>query len=161
MRALLCLGRLKQLELLDPASGRTATIRPQKKWLAWDGRNLHICTVTGTLPGAKLPAKIITKHQQFHNQPPKGKPFKADCPTKRGAIRRVGLISALVYTVPKSIKSPTKNPHLWHHAFGDTGHKGGKYPTKVMPELIADATGNIFIKRRKGNIYNVDDWIRG
>ena len=71
-------------------------------------------------------------------------------------------MKALVYTVPRKINSPEKNPYQWHHAFGDTGHKGGDhYPERVMPALMKDQKGNLFFKRRPGNIYKVDQWIRG
>jgi hypothetical protein len=68
----------------------------------------------------------------------------------------------LVYEVPQTVRSPGKNPYQWHHAFGDTGHKGGKaYSTAVMPWLARDSKGNLFFVRRQGNIFNVDSWLRG
>jgi len=30
-----------------------------------------------------------------------------------------------------------------------------------MPALVRDSRGNLFIKRRKGNIFTVDTWLRG
>jgi hypothetical protein len=156
MRALLCLGKLIKLELND---GRKLSLK--NRWLAWDGRNLHVCTITGTTK-ASLPSAITAKHRKFHGQNPKGEPFVAECPTKTGAAKLLGLVKALVYTVPRKINSPEKNPYQWHHAFGDTGHKGGdSYPEKVMPALLKDAKGNLFFKRRPGNIYKIDQWIRG
>ena len=35
------------------------------------------------------------------------------------------------------------------------------YTPKVMPALCQDSKGNLFIKRRKGNIFTVDTWLRG
>lgn len=156
MRALLCIGRLVSLTLAKPGK----TIRLKNKWLAWDGRNLHICTVTGTTK-ALLPASLAKKHATFHNAPPQGNPFTAECPKPSKGAQQLGLVKGLVYTVPRKIDSPEKNPYLWHHAFGDTGHEGGAYPEKVMPALLKDAKGNLFFKRRRGNIYRVDQWLRG
>ncbi len=160
MKALLCIGKLVRLELVEPDTDKEANLRLKNKWLAWDGRNLHICTVTGTT-AAKLPAGLRAKHAKFHNAQPKGQPFTAECPTPKGGTKMLGLIKALVYVVPRKINSPEKNPYNWHHAFGDTGHEGGDYPKKVMPALVKDVAGNLFFKRRKGNIYSVDQWLRG
>lgn len=160
MKALLCIGRLLRLELVEKSSEKEATIRPKNKWLAWDGKNLHICTVNGQTT-AKLPSSVVAKHSKFHNRAPQGKPFTAECPSSLGKLQFLGLIKALVYTVPKKVDSPNKNPYQWHHNFGDTGHRGGEYPKSVMPALMKDSRGNIFIKRRKGNIYTVDEWLRG
>ncbi len=156
MRALLCLGRLTALYMVEPRR----VIDTGGKWLAWDRRTLHICTVSGKTH-AKLPNGVVKKHNLFHGAPPKGEPFKGDCPKPVGALRPVGLIRGLIYWVPKGIKSPTKNGAFWKHKFGDTGHRGGTYPTRVMPALMEDSVGNLFIRRRPGNIYNVDEWVRG
>lgn len=159
MKALLCLGRLLKLELI--CGDRVGNLNLKGKWLAWNGRNLLICTVKRQIQ-CPLPADVRRKHRKFHNADPQGKPFLADCPSPLGGLRRCGLIKSLVYVVPRKIKSPEKNPHHWHHAFGDTGHKGGdSYPERVMPALMKDARGNLFFKRRRGNIYKVDQWIRG
>ena len=160
MKSLLCIGRLIKLELVEPDSDKVATLRLKGKWLASNGRDLYICTVKGNTT-AKLPAGIRKKHTKFHDAPPKGQPFIGDCPTKSGPTKVLGLIKALVYTVPRKINSPEKNPYLWHHAFGDTGHEGKEYPKRVMPALLKDAKGNLFFKRRPGNIYRVDQWLRG
>lgn len=154
MKALLCLGKLALLRVI----GKKVSVR--KKWLAWDGRNLHICTVSGTVR-AKLPSGLVAKHRKFHRVPPQGLPFKGDAPTPKGKLTHIGLLRGLVYTVPRQIRSPEKNPYRWDHKFGDTGHNGGDYPESVMPMLMKDSAGNLFIRRRKGNIYSVDEWIRG
>lgn len=160
MKTLLCIGRLVRLELVEKDSDREASISPKGKWLAWDGKNMHICTVTGQT-AAKLPETVRKRHEKFHNRAPQGRPFTADCPTPSGKLVFLGLLKALVYKVPKKVSSPNKNPYLWHHNFGDTGHKGGEYPKTVMPAMMKDQKGNLFIKRRKGNIYTVDEWLRG
>lgn len=85
-----------------------------------------------------------------------------DAPSPTGVLAKVGLVKSLTYEVPTRIRSPEKNRYRWHHAFGDTGHKGGDtYPERVMPALLRDARGNLFIKRRPGNIFTVDTWLRG
>jgi hypothetical protein len=156
VKALLCIGKLIKLELIKP--NRKMSLR--NKWLAWDGRNLHVCTVHGVMK-SRLPSALLAKHRKFHNADPKGEPFKGDCPTRQGGIKALGLVKALVYTVPRKIRSPEKNPYRWRHKFGDTGHEGGSYPEKVMPALEVDQAGNLFFKRRPGNIYKVDQWIQG
>ncbi len=160
-RALLCVGQLRQLEIYDPRTGRSGVFSPKGKWLAWDGKQFQICNVKGQV-NASLPSKLVAKHRKFHNANPVGKPFLASMPDRGPTIKNVGLLKSLVYYVPSKIRSPGKNKYLWHHAFGDTGHRGGdSYPTKVMPMLQRDSAGNLFIKRRPGNIFRVDNWLRG
>lgn len=160
-RALLCIGQLRDLELYDPKTGRTGHLKPKGKWLAWDGKQFQICNVKGQV-NASLPSNIVAKHRKFHASNPQGKPFLASMPSRSSSVKNVGLLKSLVYYVPSKIRSPGKNKYLWHHAFGDTGHKGGdSYPTKVMPMLQRDSAGNLFIKRRPGNIFRVDNWLRG
>lgn len=160
-RALLCIGQLRDLELYDPRSERTAHIKPKGKWLAWDGKQFQICNVKGQV-NATLPSSVVKKHKKFHAANPQGRPFLASMPDRGPTVRDVGLLKSLVYYVPSKIRSPGKNKYLWHHAFGDTGHKGGdSYPIKVMPMLQRDSAGNLFIKRRAGNIFRVDTWLRG
>jgi hypothetical protein len=161
-RAFLNLGLLKSLTILDPASGKTTEMKMVKRWLSWNSakKNFDICIVKGTMD-TKLPSTVEAQHRKFHQADPNADPFVAECPNPVGGLREVGLVKALVYFVPKEINSPGKNEDYWHHAFGDTGHKGGKYPEKVMPVLLKDSRGNLFFKRRKGNIFKIDQWIRG
>lgn len=155
MKTVTTLGKLVNLEM---KSGKKITCR--NKWLCWDGRNLLIATVKSTKKGGSLDKTTASRHKRFHGEPAKGC-MLGELPEKGGSVNELGLLKALTYTVPRSINSPEKNPYHWHHAFGDTGHKGGKYPDKVMPMLEKDGSGNYFIKRRKGNIYKIDEWVRG
>jgi hypothetical protein len=160
-RALLCVGQLRELEIYDPRTDSSQHIKPKNKWLAWDGKQFHVCNVSGQA-NATLPPEIIKKHKKFHQANPRGKPFVGSMPTRNNSVRDVGLLKSVVYYVPTKIKSPGKNKYLWHHSFGDTGHKGrDNYPIKVMPMLQKDSAGNFFIKRRPGNIFKVDQWLRG
>lgn len=166
MKSLLTIGNLIELEVYDPKTDRTAIIHPKGKILGWDPRKNKFCIVIQrsgkTNPSGQLSGDIIEAHTQFHAAPPKTKPFIAENPEPVGKLRKIGLLKSLVYQVQKKIKSPSKKRHHWHHAFGDTGHKGGDdYPTSVMPVLMEDSKGNLFIKRKKGNIFNVDEWLRG
>lgn len=159
---LMTLGRLVNIEVYDPVTKKTTKRSFRGKWLATDagGKKLLICTVTGR-SNTKLSSAVAARHRRFHQEPPKGA-WAGDHPTPVGKLRQVGLVKALTYSVPSSkIRSPEKNPYHWHHAFGDTGHRGGRYPEKVMPALMQDAKGNLFIKRRTGNIFKTTDWIRG
>ncbi len=161
-KVLLTLGTLKSITVLDPETGRKKNIAGRGRWLAWEPgrRKFHVCTVRGST-AARVPGNIARAHQRFHGVPPQGNPLLADAPTPSGPVRTLGLAEALVYTVPRKINSPGKNPHIWHHAFGDTGHKGGTYSQRVMPALATDSKGNLFFIRRKGNIFRVDNWLRG
>jgi hypothetical protein len=105
VKALLCLGKLVKLEVVEVDSDREANLSIKNKWLAWDGRNLHICTVKGTTT-AKLPAAIASRHKKFHNAGPRGKPFVGECPSPVGRCTQLGLVKALIYTVPRKISSP-------------------------------------------------------
>jgi hypothetical protein len=162
MKAILGIGRLSNIELVDPTTGRTSTRKTPGKWLGWDPtkRQFLICTVKGR-SAARLPAHVVRAHRRFHDHAPASGGRLVDAPSPVGTCAQVALIKALSYFVPKQVVSPGKNPFGWHHAFGDTGHKGGTYTAKVMPALVRDSRGNLFIKRRKGNIFTVDTWLRG
>jgi hypothetical protein len=161
-QAIVGLGQLTALEVLDPKTKRTVTKRMRGRWLAWDPRKraFHLCTMASKA-GGRLPASVERAHRKFH-QAPSAKAVMANVPDSAGGEITVGLVKSLTYLVPPQINSPEKNPHHWHHAFGDTGHKGGDhYPERVMPALVRDRAGNLFIRRRPGNIFRVDTWLRG
>jgi hypothetical protein len=159
--ALVGLGTLESLEVLS--GGRVRKLGMRGRWLGWDtgNRRFAICRVVSNAGGRKLPTSVVKAHRRFHSEAPKTA-VVADVPDPIGRLQQVGLVKALTYIVPRRINSPEKNPYRWHHAFGDTGHKGGNsYPERVMPALMRDARGNLFIKRRPGNIFRVDTWLRG
>lgn len=161
--SLLGVGTLHGLEV--EVGGRSRTIKTPGKWLAWEpkGRRFHICTLVQRRQGAEGLADAVAKaHRKFHGQAPRATAV-VDAPSPVGKLETLGLLRALVYKVPsKLVLSPEKNPYAWHHAFGDTGHKGGTtYPDRVKPQLCRDRAGNLFICRRKGNIFTVDTWLRG
>lgn len=162
MRALLAIGTLHDLEV--ERGGKTTHLKPRGCWLAWDrgAKAFHIVKAKRRQSGlAGLPASILAAHRKFHDSDPLGA-MVAEVPVAKGKVTEIGLLRALVYRVPRQVKSPEKNPYVWHHAFGDTGHKGGKnYPDRVKPMLVRDAAGNYFIRRRPGNIFTVDQWLRG
>ncbi len=161
MQSILGVGRLTSLEILNPDTGKVTAKRVTGKWLGWNPRKraFVICSVKKRNP-AKVSSAIERAHRKFHLAPSTGS-FVIDAPTPKGVLRQVGLLKALTYDVPKQIKSPSKNAAHWHHAFGDTGHKGGVYTPKVMPALCLDSKRVPFICRRKGNIFTVDSWLRG
>lgn len=168
MKALLNIGVLKDITVVHPTTGKLGLLRFSKRWLAWDSarKNFAICIVKKKV-NAALPGAVLKQHRRFHGANPTAQPFAANCPDPVGILEPVGFIKALTYTVPRVITSPGKQDHKtrktidWDHKFGDTGHKGGKYPESVMPLLLRDSRGNYFFKRRKGNIFNVDEWLRG
>lgn len=166
MESVLGIGRLTSLELFDPQSGRSRTIAIRGKYLAWrpKARAFSICTIVKKYAGRVSPS-IEKAHRKFHLAPSR-RALVINRPEPKGALKQVGLIKALTYFTPNpsaldGINSPSKNNANWHHAFGDTGHRGGTYTPKVMPALCRDQRKNMFICRRKGNIFTVDSWLRG
>lgn len=161
MESTLGVGRLTSLELLNPQTGKTSVKRISGKWLAWrpGAKAFVICNVKSKST-KRLNPSIEKAHRKFHLAP-SSRALVVDSPDPKGALTQVALIKALTYLVPKQVVSPSKNNSHWHHAFGDTGHKGGVYTPKVMPALYTDSRGNLFIRRRKGNIFTVDSWLRG
>jgi hypothetical protein len=162
MKAILGIGRLLALHLVDPTTGRTTTRKTPGTWLGWDTttRQFLLCKPKGR-SRAPLPSRVVRAHRRFHAHDPASGGRLVEVPTPIGRRQQIALIKALDYFVPKQVISPDKNPFGWTHAFGDTGHKGGTYTAKVMPALVRDSRGNLFIKRRKGNIFTVDTWLRG
>jgi hypothetical protein len=161
--SLLGIGTLSSLEVEN--KGKVTRVSCSGRWLAWEprARKFHICKPQRQRAGAAgLSPAIKTAHRKFHGEVA-SKALVADVPTPRGRLKSLGLLRSLVYRVPsRMVLSPEKNPYAWHHAFGDTGHKGGaKYPDRVKPQLCRDDAGNLFICRRKGNIFTVDTWLRG
>ncbi len=160
--SLVGLGTLESLEVIQPGSTRVDVLRARNCWLGWDPthRRFAFCRVVGKTTKTLSP-RVRKAHRRFHTEAPSST-VVADVPAPAGRLRQVGLVKALTYIVPRRVNSPEKNPYRWHHAFGDTGHKGrGDYPERVMPALMRDAKGELFIKRRPGNIFNIDTWVRG
>jgi hypothetical protein len=161
--SLLGIGTLSSLEVEN--GGKVTKVNCSGRWLAWEpkARKFHICKPQRQRAGADgLSPAIKAAHKKFHSETAR-KALIADVPTPQGKLKPLGLLRSLVYRVPsRMVISPEKNPYAWHHAFGDTGHKGGaQYPDRVKPQLCRDAKGNLFITRRKGNIFTVDTWLRG
>lgn len=84
-------------------------------------------------------------------------------------VRTLGLIESVTY-VAEGIRSPSKRHHFWLHQFGDRGERGHgtilsdkprRYADRHLPRLEVDAAGSLFIVRRPGNTYRVDEWIIG
>lgn len=162
MRQVVTLGRLINIEIYDPATGKTTKRAMRGKWLctSGDGKDLLLCRVIGPHQG-KVSGAVAARHKLFHKQASKGA-WRGELMEPQGALKQIGLLKALTYEVPGSdIRSPEKNPYHWHHAFGDTGHKGGSYPPKFFPAIMQDRKGNLFFKRRPGNIFKNSGWIIG
>lgn len=168
-KPLVYIGKLKKIEVIHPETGRRGTVSGRRLaglLLAWDPRgkgNFVIAENARPNPriASRIPAAIHKAHRRFHGADAHTA-ISAEIPDRVGQVEKVALIDALVYEVPKKVKSPTKNGYLWHHKFGDTKHSGNSDKgTKVMPWLGRDAGGNLSIIRRPGNIYKVTDWLRG
>ncbi len=161
------LGVLESMELED---GRQ--VRLPGRHLAWmpAQRALAITRKVSARPG-RLSTEARKVHRQFHASEPQ-RAVAFEWPDQRGKLRVLGLMRKITYIVPKNIRSPDKRqpdgmPIRWVHAFGDHGESGhgpvgGRekvYPQRLMPALCQDQAGNLFIKRRPGNRFNVTDWI--
>lgn len=168
-KPLLYIGKLKRIEVVHPDTGRRGAIGARRLaglFLAWDPRGKgNFVIVEGAKPNPdalkQLPAALHRAHRRFHGAAAQTA-ISATIPDRVGKVEKVALVDAIVYQVPKQVRSPTKNGYIWHHKFGDTKHSGNSDKgTKVMPWLGRDAEGNLSIIRRPGNIYKVTDWLRG
>lgn len=162
MRELVTLGRLINIEVYNPQSRKVTKKAFKGKWLctSGNGKDLLLCRILGP-SDRRVSGAVAARHRKFHKESSKGA-WKGELLEPVGRLRQVGLLKALTYEVPNSkIRSPEKNPYHWHHAFGDTGHRGGSYPSKYFPAVLQDSKGNFFFKRRPGNIFKNTDWIRG
>jgi hypothetical protein len=154
------LGQLKSMTVVLPGGG-TRKHSYRNLWLCTrTGTDLVICRVTKKRSGKRLSAAVAKRHRRFHGAEARGA-MEGEMPAPSGRLSEVGLVKELIYYVPEQIKSPEKNKILWHHAFGDTGHTGMRFPPKFYPRLMKDRKGNLFLRRRNGNIYRVTDWIVG
>lgn len=161
------MGNLIQLEV--QTSDGTKVLRMDKP-LAWLPRgaktgDLVIGKIIGKGRVEELAPAVRKVHAKFHqNQPSKAVRMVTN---DRGPWREVGLIVSLTYRVPKGIRSPQKNPYLWHHLFGDHGEHGHgeyenrptKYPPRYFPMLKVNPQGHLKICRRSCNRYFVTDWL--
>ena len=166
-RSAMLLGTLNALKLHnhEPCSRQAL-----KGWYVGyipEGKRLVLMRKTRReVPVEALSASVYARHRQFHEQAPR-KAILYDLPTTKGLKEQVGLIESLTYVVPPSVNSPSKSGYRWVHAFGDHGESGHgeatdqpkQYPTHLMPALDVDKAGNISIRRRSGNKYDVTEWI--
>jgi hypothetical protein len=90
-------------------------------------------------------------------------------PKPFGKVQTLGLIESVTYTAAV-IHSPSKKSHDWNHQFGDYGERGhgkassskdNRYHVRLFPRLDKDSAGNLFVVRRSGNRYLVQEWIIG
>lgn len=167
-KQLLYIGKLKKIELVNPKTGKRGVVPGRRlagMILCWDkSKNNfvigHSAKHSSQSLGSVKPG-VRKAHQKFHGAEA-SRTITAEYEVPVGKVTPIALIDALVYEVPRKVKSPTKNGYLWHHKFGDTKHSGNSDKgTKVMPYLASDSRGNLFIVRRPGNIYTVDSWLRG
>jgi hypothetical protein len=166
------MGRLRALRVR--ANGRERTIRPSGSFLGWlpAGRKLVVVKKAKgqkVLTNVRMPASTVGKiqgvHRKFHGVSPQ-KFNTYVWPDAVGKLTPVGLIVSLIYDIPPGLRSPGKVRYQWNHEFGDHGERGhgrvsgqGNYPEKLMPLLVKDQKGNLFIKRRPGNKFYVTDWL--
>ena len=168
MKPLLYIGRLKRLEVIEPETGKRGVLGARQlsgMILCWDQSKKDFVIARGARRSrvdlGAIPTTLHRQHQVFHGAGARSV-IEAEIPDRSGSLKKLALIDALVYEVPNRVKSPSKNGALWHHKFGDTKHSGNSDKgTKVMPWLCRDNSGWLYIRRRPGNIYTVNDWLRG
>lgn len=167
----LLLGHLTALVVVTPGGREIAAGDKQLKgwfvgWMPDAKKDFVFVKQAKGRPGA-VSAKVIKVFRQFHNSAPQ-RASVWNRPDPVGAPTLVGLIKSLTYVIPSWMKSPQKSGYKWVHAFGDHGESGhgpinGRgekvYPQKLMPAIYQDRAGNIFVKRRAGNKYDVTEWI--
>ena len=163
------LGRLVEL-IVRGAQSQRLRITPQDEWwLAWKSDTRDLVALRPER-GVDALAKSgdVQRHQAFHGAVPK-KARAMEWPQRRGVVRTLGLIESVTYSAI-GILSPSKGTHRWIHQFGDRGERGhgpmrarnpDSYAERFMPLLEIDRGGNLFVVRRPGNRYAVNDWIIG
>lgn len=161
------LGALQELEVrIQGEGGKITKIKPKGRCIGWLQKGKHLCVLkkTGKRAG-KLSSSTISAHKRFHNANP-SKAEVYEWPDVEGKLQPVGRIVSLTYRIPPGLKSPEKNKYLWKHEFGDHGERGhgtvrgsGNYPESLMPMLLIDEKGDLYIKRMPGNKYYVTDWL--
>lgn len=161
------LGTLDELEVDVNGCSTPASKHALKGlFLAWmpDQHNFAIVTRANARPG-RLSAASLRVHRQFHNSEPRSA-AAYHAPDRDGTEDDVGLITSLTYVIPSWMYSPEKAGFKWVHLFGDHGEaghgsfRGGKrYAHTFKPMLRMNDSGELFIKRRPGNKYNVTNWI--
>ena len=161
------LGQLDEL-VVEQRGGVTRAGKKQLHglFLAWmpASRNFAIVRRVKARAGA-ISAEAVRVHRQFHNTAPTSV-ATYHAPDRDGSVRDVGLLRSLTYVVPPSIRSPQKTGFKWVHLFGDHGESGHgafqgekRYPDHLKPMLQMNDAGELFIKRRPGNRYDVTEWI--
>jgi len=160
MKQGMVLGRLVSITVHNPKTGRSTTRQMRGKYLATSNGKDLLIVVAKRKSNKRLSAAALRRHKRFHKAKP-SEVWEGEHPDPQGKLQQTGLLKSLIYYVPRSFGSPEKKEINWDHAFGDTGHEGKKYPPKYYPALMKDARGNLYIKRRPGNIYKTTDWIVG
>ena len=165
------LGRLIGMVLRLPDGRRSQVQWKGPRWLAWQSatRDLLILHAGGgTVPTPVTTSAASVRHWVFHGAAPRGVRIMV-APDAPEITTSLGLIESLTYET-RGFRSPSKSGHAWLHQFGDHGERGhgatnlrdpSPYPDDVLPALVADAKGHLWIKRRSGCTYTVDQWIMG
>jgi hypothetical protein len=163
------LGRLVALIVRRP-DGTRMSITPQRDhWLAWNRDRRDLVVLVPASGSVSTPSpRDVAAHERFHGKPP-ASARSMTWPSLRGPRTILGLLESVTYD-STGIRSPSKGRCRWLHQFGDHGERGhshaqpdepSPYPDRLLPHLGVDAVGNLWIVRRSGNQFCVDDWIVG
>ena len=165
------MGRLVMLHIRNESGD---SIHKVNRALAWRpaGRSgkqgsLLVGTEIGAGNPQTLSKSVVTIHNKFHQAPPQAAKRIQFPDRNKGSWRPIGRLVALTYRVPKGIRSPQKNPYLWHHWFGDHGERGHgeatdhdpQYPERYFPRVLVNEHMDFIIERVYGNRFFVTDWL--
>jgi hypothetical protein len=171
--ALLGLGRLVSL-VCRSGSQRVELLPPSLHFLAWDAAERALVLVRpgyvparpGYLDTPADAAAAQRAHVRFHGAEP-GALAVVDVPKPGRGMRQLGLAESVSYCAA-GWKSPVKRGAVWLHQFGDDGSAGrdtvsaadpSQYSTALMPGIWCDDDGGLWLRRRPGNRFTVEDWI--
>jgi hypothetical protein len=132
-------------------------------WFAWKGDPQRGSLLVVRNGGETLPraSRLVTAgHERFHGAAPDGWLAAHWSPPSK-VVHRLGLAMAVRYRVPPGMQS-NKQGHDYHHSFGDFGRGDDRSnDPRYWPVLLSDSRGHLFFRRRAGNVYHLQDWMRG
>ncbi len=134
---------------------------PKGKWLAWRGDpntgDLIIATMVRRKTGKRMDD---ARHRRFHDaEVAELAEVEWDKPAK-GTLTPVGYCCAVRYRIPPGMPS-NKADNDWRHEFGEAQPGVIRRGNQWKPWLSRDRNGGLFIVRRAGNDYRLDEWLRG
>lgn len=169
--SLVGIGRLVSIDG-QRRDGSAFTLKPtsaERMWLAWRGAPetgdlLIVRPVRRVKPTAADQTTAIL-HKRFHDaEPMDWREVTWTEPTR--ALEHLGFARSLSYTIPGRMPSNKQSApgedKVWLHHFGDFG--GGvdeRDDPRFWPGLAMGHDGAVYLLRKRGNRYTLDDWLIG